>query len=190
VNIKGSVKAALPPIDVSWKKGGQMVNNGHTIQINVATGNMLARGGSAYEMLQYHFHHPSEHLVDGKPSAMEAHFVHQKTGSEDLGVLGVFLVPGAENPAFSRLAAAFPAKEGAEGFVDDVDPNGLLPGRLGYWFYEGSLTTPPCTEDVDWMLAMMPLEVAASDIGRFAVLYPDNARPVMPSNRRFILHSS
>jgi carbonic anhydrase len=189
IDIKSSISAALPPVEIAWNRGGRMVNNGHTIQINVPPGSKLTRGDSVYEMVQYHFHHPSEHHVDNKPFAMEAHFVHKDALSNELGVLGVFLVAGRPNPAFAHLAATFPAEEGAEVAVDDIDPRGLLPDRLGYWFYEGSLTTPPCTENVDWMLTALPLEVAASDIHRFSILFSNNARPVMPGNRRFILRS-
>jgi hypothetical protein len=104
-----------------------------------------------------------------------------------LGVLGVFLAPGAANASFAGLAAAFPTEAGQEVAADDVDPNGLLPASLGYWTYEGSLTTPPCTENVDWMVAMEPVEVGEADIERFTALYPMNARPIRSPNRRFIL---
>jgi carbonic anhydrase len=190
LNISGSVKAMLPPIGVSWRTGGgRMVNNGHTIQVNVPPGSALSRGASRYELLQYHFHHPSEHLVEGKHFAMEAHFVHKNIENDDLGVLGVLLVPGAVNATFAQLATAFPAQAGTEVTVATVDVNGLLPATLGYWYYEGSLTTPPCSENVDWMLAMQSLEVAETDIAKFAVLYPTNARTIKPSNRRLVLSS-
>jgi len=190
LNISGSVKAMLPPIGVSWRTGGgRMVNNGHTIQVNVPPGSALSRGASRYELLQYHFHHPSEHLVEGKHFAMEAHFVHKNIENDDLGVLGVLLVPGAANATFAQLATAFPAQAGTEVTVATVDVNGLLPATLGYWYYEGSLTTPPCSENVDWMLAMQSLEVAETDIAKFAVLYPTNARTIKPSNRRLVLSS-
>jgi len=132
LNIIGSVKATLPPIGVSWKAGdGRVVNNGHTIQVNVPSGSGLSRGGSRYELLQYHFHHPSEHLVEGTRFAMEAHFVHHNIENNDLGVLGVLLVPGVVNAAFAQLAAAFPARADTEVIVATVDVNGLLPVTLG-----------------------------------------------------------
>ena len=120
---------------------------------------------------------------------MEAHFVHHNIENNDLGVLGVLLVPGVVNAAFAQLAAAFPAQADTEVIVATVDVNGLLPVTLGYWDYEGSLTTPPCTENVDWMLATQSLEVAEADIAKFAALYPANARAVKPSNRRLVLSS-
>ena len=120
---------------------------------------------------------------------MEAHFVHLSADRTTFGVLGIFLGSGAANPTFARIAAAFPVAVGVETGLPAVDPRGLLPASLAYWTYEGSLTTPPCSEAVDWMLAMEPVEVAAADIARFAALYPMNARPVRPDNRRFILSS-
>ena len=164
-----------------------MVNNGHTIQVNVPSGSILTRGGRTYEMVQYHFHHPSEHFVDDKPFAMEAHFVHKVLASDELGVLGVFLVPGAANSAFARLASTFPAEEGVEVAVDEVDARELVPDPLGYWFYEGSLTTPPCSEGVTWYVMKHPVTLSEAQFALFAKLYPEDARPIQATNHREIL---
>jgi carbonic anhydrase len=120
---------------------------------------------------------------------MEVHFVHKDAATGSLGVLGVFMVPGATNATFAGIAAAFPAEAGKEAELANLDPAGMLPAKLDYWTYEGSLTTPPCSEIVDWMVAMQPLEVAADDIAKFAALYKMNARPALGANRRFILSS-
>ncbi|MGX5800699.1 carbonic anhydrase [Bradyrhizobium sp. Arg314] len=189
LDITGAIKADLPAIVTNWKKGGEIVNNGHTIQINMPAGSKLSRGDRTYELVQFHFHAPSEHRVAGKSFPMEVHFVH-KAESGTLGVLAVFFQPGAANATFAALAAAFPAKEGDKTPARDVDPSGILPKTLSYWAYEGSLTTPPCSENVDWMVAMEPIEVAAADIARFTALYAMNARPVLTANRRYILSSS
>jgi len=193
IDIGTTVKAQLGPLKITWEKNADtIVNNGHTIQLDMGetSASVLQVGdGGNFRLVQFHFHHPSEHLVEGRRSAMEAHFVHQSADRGTLGVLGVFLVSGAANPAFARLAAAFPAAAGQEAALDGVDPNGLLPASLAYWSYEGSLTTPPCSEVVDWMVARQPVEVADADIARFAALYPMNARPVLADNRRFILSS-
>jgi len=189
LNITGSVEANLPALSTEWKNGGRMVNNGHTIQINATPGSTLKRGDQPYELLQYHFHHPSEHLVEGKRFAMETHFVHRKGGGSELGVLGVMLVAGTVNTAFAQLAASFPARAGQEVAAATSNPAGLLPPSLAYWFYEGSLTTPPCTENVEWMVAKVPVEVAERDIAAFAALYANNARPIQPAGRRLILAS-
>ncbi|MBY5838089.1 carbonic anhydrase [Rhizobium leguminosarum] len=189
LDLTGAVKAELPPIAIDWKAGGRIVNNGHTIQVNMPGGSRLSRAGNSYELLQYHFHAPSEHHVDGRSFPMEAHFVHRHKETGTLGVLGVFVTPGAANSGFSRLATAFPKAAGGEAAVDDVDPNGLLPKELTYWSYEGSLTTPPCSEIVDWMVLRQPIEADENDISAFTTLYPMNARPVLAANRRFILSS-
>jgi|AraplaMF_Cvi_mMF_1032049.scaffolds.fasta_scaffold00164_41 carbonic anhydrase len=189
LDITGAVEAELPALTVDWKKSaGEIVNNGHTIQFNIRAGSKLGRGDKSYDLLQFHFHAPSEHLVAGKSFAMEVHFVHQNAETGTLGVLGVFMEPGAANEVFAGLAAAFPDEEGAKGPID-VDPNGLVPKTLGYWTYEGSLTTPPCSEIVDWMVAHEAIEVAAADIEKFTKLYKMNARPALAKNRRFILSS-
>ncbi|HEV2899398.1 MAG TPA: carbonic anhydrase [Pseudaminobacter sp.] len=191
LNLTGAIKADIPQIGIDWKAGGgTVVNNGHTIQINVPEGSTITRGGKAYDLLQFHFHAPSEHLVEGKTFPMEVHFVHKNRESGALGVLGVFMTPGAKNETFAGLAAVFPTETGGKASVGDVDPNSLLPASLGYWSYEGSLTTPPCSEIVDWMVVREPLQVDASDIDKFTALYPMNARPVLAPNRRFILTTS
>lgn len=188
LDITQTVDAALPELAVNWTAGeGKVVNNGHTIQVNIAPGSKLVIGAEEYELLQFHFHAPSEHTIDGTPFPMEVHFVHRNAAGA-LGVLGVFIMPGAANATFAGLATAFPAEKGGE-VAASIDPRGLLPENLSYFAYEGSLTTPPCSEIVHWMVAKQPLEVAAADIERFTTIYPMNARPTLEPNRRFILSS-
>ncbi|AIC29869.1 carbonic anhydrase (plasmid) [Rhizobium etli bv. mimosae str. IE4771] len=190
LDIRGAIKANIPGLLPNWRSGGKIINNGHTLQVTTAPGGTLRRGDRTYELVQYHFHAPSEHLVEGKAFPIEAHFVHKHAETGALGVLGVFLVPGSSNACFSSLAAAFPHKQGEEAVTVEVDPSGLLPSTLGYWAYEGSLTTPPCSEIVDWMVAKHPVEVDGADIKKFTALYSMNARPALATNRRYILSSS
>lgn len=191
VNIVGSTKADLPKLKIAWlEEGSKIVNNGHTIQINVPPGGKLAAGDNSYELVQFHFHAPSEHLINGKHFPMEAHFVHSNAASGALGVLGVFLIEGRSNQAFARIADTFPLNAGDEAPAPTgAGPRGLVPKSLKYWKYEGSLTTPPCSEIVDWMVCMDPMEVAKADIAKFTALYSMNARPVQEARRRFILRS-
>jgi carbonic anhydrase len=191
IDITGAITARQPPLKISWtKRPDTIVNNGHTIQLNFAAGSTLHVGERRYGLTQFHFHHPSEHLVDGKKFAMEAHFVHS---AEDggLAVVGVFIVPGEANAVFHKVVSTISEEEGPAVTADPaIDPNGLLPAERTFYHYEGSLTTPPCSQTVDWFVLTHHIEVAETDIARFAKLYPMNARPVQELDRRFILSSS
>lgn len=191
IDLRGSIRAELEPLSVRWKKGpATIINNGHTIQVNMPGGNTLTHNGLEYELLQFHFHAPSEHLVDGMHYPMEVHFVHKHAKSGSLAVVGVFLTPGEPNGTFAGLSATFPKDPGGEGTVPIFSPTELLPAGLHYWTYEGSLTTPPCSEIVTWMVASDALHVDASDIKRFTSIYSGNARPALPLNRRILLSST
>jgi carbonic anhydrase len=191
IDITGPINARQPGLKINWRKRpNTIINNGHTIQLNFAEGDTLNLGDRSYSLTQFHFHHPSEHLVNGKAFAMEAHFVHTATAG-GLAVVGVFMVPGRHNRVFNQIVSTMPAEEGPPVQADPaIDPNGLLPVQLAYYRYEGSLTTPPCSETVDWLVLAHRVEVAEADIARFAKLYPMNARPVQNRDRRFILSSS
>ncbi|WP_041798451.1 carbonic anhydrase [Rhodopseudomonas palustris] len=191
IDIGTTIGANLYPIEIRWADTADtIVNNGHTIQLNVAEGSHLKLGGVTFKLVQFHFHHPSEHLIDGKNFPMEVHFVH-RADSGTLGVVGVLMQPGKANAAFSKIVATMPQSEGPAKKADPaIDPNALLPETRNYYRYEGSLTTPPCSEIVDWMVLASPITVAADDIAAFAKLYPMNARPVQKDNRRFVLQSN
>ncbi len=190
VAIDDSISARLPPLRFAWTaQADTIVNNGHTIQLNFADGGQLKVGRNAYKLVQFHFHHPSEHLIDDKTSAMEIHFVHQhELGG--LAVVGVFVKPGQRNAAFARVMRAMPEGAGDPVKADAaINPLALLPPTRGYYRYEGSLTTPPCSETVEWLVLKTPIAAAKSDIAAFAKLYPMNARPAQQLNRRFVLRS-
>ncbi|MGY8661632.1 carbonic anhydrase [Bradyrhizobium sp. UFLA05-109] len=190
VDITGAITARQSSLVLRWsKRPDTIVNNGHTIQLSFADGDRLNMGGRSYKLTQFHFHHPSEHHLEGKPFAMEAHFVHAAEGG-GLAVVGVFIAPGRRNAVFNRIVSTMPEEEGPPVPADHaIDPNGLLPAERAYFHYEGSLTTPPCSETVDWIVFARRIEAAEDDIARFAKLYPMNARPVQKLDRRFILSS-
>lgn len=190
VDIAATVKSQLPALKPAWgKTSDTIVNNGHTIQLNFAEGSTLKLGDTTYKLVQVHFHHPSEHLIDGKNFPMEAHFVH-RADSGGLAVVGVLMAEGKPNAAFSKIVATMPATEGPAVKADtNIHPAELLPAKLGYYRYPGSLTTPPCSETVEWLVLTDPVQVAAADVAAFAKLYPMNARPVQKSNRRYVLRS-
>ena len=190
IDVERAIEADLPDLKIQWAKSADtIVNNGHTIQLNVAPGSTLMLGDDEYKLVQFHFHRPSEHLVDGKRFPMEVHFVHQHSSGK-LAVVGVLMSAGKENPAFNKVVATMPDKEGPAVKADPaIDPNGFLPDDLDYYRYNGSLTTPPCAETVAWLLLTDPIEVSEADVARFAKLYAMNARPVQKDNRRFVLKS-
>ena len=190
IDIIGSIKAQLPPLRIAWgKTAGTIVNNGHTIQLNAAKGNTLTFGGGPYRLLQFHFHRPSEHLIHGQRFPMEAHFVHAHA-SGALAVVGALMVAGKPNRVFSKIVTTMPTHEGETVKADPaINPNGLLPRRLTYYRYPGSLTTPPCSETAEWLLLTEPIQVADADIAVFAKIYAMNARPVQNANRRAVLRS-
>ena len=189
IDIETAATGELPPLRFAWAAhAGSIVNNGHTIQIDTTPGSTLVAGSETYRLEQFHFHHPSEHRIGGKSFPMEVHFVHAN-GAGKLGVVGVLMAEGRHNAAFGAIMKAAPAAPGLAVRMTAVDLNALLPRSRGYYAYAGSLTTPPCSEDVSWMLLADPVEVAASDIAAFAKLYPFNARPVQKPNRRSVLRS-
>ncbi|MDB5602328.1 MAG: acaP [Xanthobacteraceae bacterium] len=191
IDIGGTLKAQLAPLNLAWsKKPDTIVNNGHTIQVNFGEGNTLKVGNDNYTLLQFHVHHPSEHKIGGKSFPMEAHFVHRNAAG-NLAVVGVLIAAGKPNTTFSKMISTMPDKAGEPVKADAaLDPNKLLPAKRSYYRYSGSLTTPPCSEVVNWLLLTDPIEVSKTDIDKFAKLYPMNARPIQPENRRFVLRSS
>ncbi|MEO0034148.1 MAG: carbonic anhydrase [Pseudomonadota bacterium] len=192
IDLRAAVPAQLAPIGITYQSQPlTVVNNGHTLQANLAPGNFILFDGERYNLLQYHFHTPSEHTVGGQPAPMEVHLVHKNQNTGALVVLGVMLVPGEANPVLEAVLNSAPAEAGPPREVADVkvDPSRLLPAGRDYFRYEGSLTTPPCSEVVHWVVFKQPVTVSAAQIDRFAKLFPHNARPVQPSNRRFLLES-
>ena len=191
LDIGPTVRAQLTPLRIAWgKRPDTIVNNGHTIQLNFTDNSTLAAPSGGYKLVQFHFHRPSEHLIGGKNFPMEVHFVHANT-SGGLAVVGVLMATGRPNRVFNKIVSTMPDKEGPPVKADaTTDPNGLLPPRRSYYRYSGSLTTPPCSETVDWHLLTDPIQVAEADVASFAKLYPMNARPAQKIDRRFVLRSA
>lgn len=190
IDIEATIKSQLPVLKLSWSKSvDTIVNNGHTIQLNFAEGNTLTLGDVKYKLLQVHFHRPSEHMIGGKNFPMEAHFVHRNEAG-GLAVVGVLMTEGRPNAAFGKIVKTMPKAEGPAVKADaTIDPHAMLPQKLSYFRYPGSLTTPPCSEVVEWLLLTDPIQVASADVAAFAKLYPMNARPVQKDNRRYVLRS-
>ncbi|HEU0201286.1 MAG TPA: carbonic anhydrase family protein [Burkholderiaceae bacterium] len=165
----------------------RVIDNGHTIQVNYAPGSRITVGSDTYELVQFHFHRPSEERIEGKAYAMVAHLVHRSVAGK-LAVVGVLLESGAPNPLLETLWRHLPPAKELESARKDVtiDASHLLPADRGYYTFPGSLTTPPCTENVRWLVLKQPVRVSAEQIATFAQRYPNNARPVQPLNARVV----
>ena len=186
LNITGPFEKSKDVLVVNYKEGPlKILNNGHTIQVNVEPGSTLKVNKDVYNLLQFHFHRPSEEQIDGKPMAMVAHFVH-KNAEGKLAVLGVLLNDGKDNAAIQTLWNNAPKAEGPEVVVDKVkfDPSSLVPAALTHYSYEGSLTTPPCTEGVNFYILKTPVDIGKKQVVDFP--FKRNARPVQPLNGRKI----
>ena len=186
LNIKGPFEKALFNVTPDYKNGPlKIINNGHTIQVNVPPGSKLRIDSQPFELVQFHFHRPSEEQINGKPSAMVAHFVH-KNSEGRLAVLGVMLKEGNENPGIKTLWTHAPTKEGPEVSPEGVNfnPGNLLPREYEFYSYEGSLTTPPCTEGVRFFILKSQVNISREQVEAFP--FKKNARPVQPQNGRAI----
>ncbi len=161
-----------------------LINNGHTVQVVVHDDEWLDIGEARYRLVQAHFHTPSEERLNGHTYAMELHLVHRDDQGQ-LAVLGVMIKRGAENPVLGQVFNNMPVGAGPEHHVDEqIDLSALLPAHLDYYGYEGSLTTPPCTEHVHWYVLREPIHASPAQIELFHKLYARNARPLQPLNAR------
>ena len=184
-------KADLPAIAFDYKPSPlKIIDNGHTVQVNYAPGSAIMVDGVRYELVQFHFHKPSEEKVNGKGFDMVAHLVH-KDAKGNLAVVGVPLSKGAENPMVATLWKNLPHEKGHEASVGSVSINAadLLPADRGYYAFQGSLTTPPCSEGVRWFVLRSPTTVSAAEIAEFGKHYAMNARPTQPLNGREVTSS-
>ena len=190
IDIRDGIKLGLETIRFEYKPTQfRIVDNGHTLQVNVGEGLAMQVMGKRYELIQFHFHRPSEERVNGKPYDMVVHLVH-KNDEGQLAVVGVLLEKGGEHPLIQTLWNNMPLERDMEmSPAEPIDLQQLLPENRAYWTYMGSLTTPPCTEGVLWMVMKQPLPVSADQVAIFSRLYRNNARPVQPSNGRLIKES-
>ena len=182
----------LPPLEIDYRPGTlHIVDNGHTIQVNVDHGSSFTVGGHRYDLVQFHFHKPSEEVIDGRRFAMVAHLVH-KDAKGNLAVIAVPLKAGAENSLVATLWRHLPTEKEREESKHGVtiSPGQLLPASRDYFSYLGSLTTPPCTENVRWFVLKNPNTVSLAEITTFGMRYPADARPVQALNEREVLDSN
>lgn len=194
---------AQSPIDIVTKnstKGAELVvpkfsygkskvaiiNNSHTVQFNVSGENMVNLNGKDYKLLQFHYHALSEHTVDGEYFPIEVHFVHQHSAT-DFAVLGVLFKEGKENELFKKYLDKFPTSKGEYKSEDMIDLLSLFPADKSYYNYKGSLTTPPCSEVVNWYVLQTPVTASKEQIEQFSKILNNNYRPIQAVNDRGVL---
>jgi carbonic anhydrase len=166
-------------LDVRYKTDKLIFNdNGHTVRFDMAPGNSIIFQGQSFELVQFHFHAHSEHHMDGKVFPMEIHFVHQDKNGREL-VIGVFAEVGPSNHAVASLFDVIRRRSSGSVNLDE-----LLPKDREFYLYQGSLTTPPCSEGVIWVVMKDPISVSQHDISAFSAIYPDNFRPLQQLNKR------
>jgi carbonic anhydrase len=189
INIESTIHAALKPIRTIHKfPAKDIVNNGHTIQVNFQEGNIIVLDKTLFKLKQVHFHAPSENTINGKNYPLEAHFVHADSKG-NLAVIAVMFKEGEANPTLGQLWAQFSNK------VDETvtlkgrfTPDTLMPAKQQYYRFNGSLTTPPCSEGVRWVVMKAPMTVSREQIDTFErVIHHHNNRPIQPVNGRAVL---
>lgn len=191
IDIRGGIAVQLEPIQFDYRVSGfSVIDNGHTVQVNLPAGHAITVLGRRFELQQFHFHRPSEERINGKQHEMVAHLVH-KDAEGKLAVVAVLLDRGAAQPLIQAVWNALPLeKHEAQAAPGTIDLDKLLPEDRRYYTYMGSLTTPPCSEGVLWMVLKTPVTVSPDQIAIFSQLYPMNARPVQPLAGRLIKESN
>lgn len=188
INIDTVAEENLANLQFHYKPSNvNIVNNGHTVEVVYDPGSYFTLDGVQYDLVQFHFHSPSEHTVDGQFGAIELHLVHSSVDGQK-AVVGVLIQEGAANPAFQPVWEHLPANAGEEETFDaQVDAATLLPSDQTTFRYDGSLTTPPCTEGINWFLMTNMVELSAEQIAAFTAIYDGNNRPVEPLDGRTIV---
>jgi carbonic anhydrase len=189
IDLHGFVEASLTPLVFSYHEGvSDIVNNGHTIKLDSKAGSSVEVDGHRYELKQFHFHSPSENRINGKSFPLEAHLVHADEDG-NLAVVAVVFEEGEANAALQKAWPHMPEKAGETMALPlHISAASLLPDDRDYYRFNGSLTTPPCSEGVLWLVMKQPMSASAEQIARFRhVMHHDNNRPLQPLNARAVL---
>ncbi len=189
INIADLIEAEMEPLTLDYKAlATEFINNGHTVQVNFDKGSNLTVDGKIFELKQFHFHTPSENQIDGKNHHMEAHLVHANEAGE-LAVVAVMITEGKSNPFFKTLVSKIPKKAKDHNDIKELKVNAedMLPKDKGYYRFSGSLTTPPCSEGVRWLVHKAPIEASKEELEAFGAIMGKNNRPIQPINSRKVL---
>lgn len=188
IEATSALQGPAEPLQIRYVASkGSVVNNGHTIQVDLEGENTLTVRGSTYHLVQFHFHHPAEEKVNGQAFALVAHLVHKNTDGQ-LAVLAVLFDPGEANAMIHKVWTHMPLDVNDRVRLPDglVDLNEALPQDRRYYQFIGSLTTPPCTEGVLWIVLKSPMTLGPDQLKVFAQQFPNNARPVQPTFGRVV----
>nr|VFJ92185.1 MAG: carbonic anhydrase [Candidatus Kentron sp. H]VFJ93142.1 MAG: carbonic anhydrase [Candidatus Kentron sp. H]VFK00001.1 MAG: carbonic anhydrase [Candidatus Kentron sp. H] len=193
IDITGPTKSNPPSLEIRYQSSTGAIDelyNGHTIEVHIDANNTIAIDNEPYKLLQFHFHTPSEHHIDGKAAPMELHLVH-KNAKGEIAVIGVMMKEGKENPVLREIWENLPNELGehTKRSGKTFDINGFLPEDKAYFHYSGSLTTPPCSEPVRWFVMKNPIELSREHIADFDRIVGHDNRPVQPLNGRDIFLS-
>jgi len=190
INIENSHDAKLPAIKFSYNTAAtEIVNNGHTIQVNIASGSYIQVDGQNFELKQFHFHTPSENKINNQSFPLEAHFVHADNNG-NLVVVAIMFKQGKENPLLKTILSLMPTEKNQKNSLTKtpIDYAKILPDNKDYYLYNGSLTTPPCSEGVRWIVLKEPVSIIDTQTKQFkTVLHHGNNRPTQPLNARIII---
>ncbi len=188
VDLNRFIEAKLPKHKIEYSGNAkEVINNGHTIKVTTAGKNEIVVDGKTFKLLQFHFHTPSENTIEGKHFPMEAHFVHKSDDGEYL-VIALMFNEGKENKALQKMLNDLNPKEGKSVTLKEMfNPGELFPKKLDYYRYNGSFTTPPCTEGVRWIVLKNPVEASKKQIEEMHKVMGNNNRPTQPLKARVIL---
>jgi carbonic anhydrase len=187
IDIVNAIAEKLPPIEFHYLQSPlRLIDNGHTVQVNYEPGSYITVSGKRYELLQFHFHHPSEEAIHGRHHDLVIHLVH-KDAEGQLAVVAVLFTEGASDAGIKAVVEHLPTVKEQEITTDaTVAATSLLPQTRNYYTFRGSLTTPPCSEGVTWFVLQRPSTLSHSELAALVKLYPHNVRPVQPVNARTV----
>lgn len=191
IDIRQTERQALPALDFHYVPTPlKLADDGHTVRVRFAKGSALHIGKERFALQQFHFHTPGGDKIAGEEFPMAAHLLHKSPSGQLLAVVVLFRT-GHENALLKTLMPLIPARADGDHSHPDISVNAsaLIPAAHSYFRYTGSVTTPPCTEGVAWIVLKQPLQLSVDQLTRYRARFADNARPVQPLHQRSVLES-
>jgi carbonic anhydrase len=191
IDIQATKRQPLPPLQFDYPTVPlNLANDGETVRVRLQHSGQLAIGATRYQLQQFHFHTPGGDRIAGEEFPLAAHILHKSPQGQLLAVVVLFRL-GAANPALDKLLPLIPSRADGDHAIRNstISAAELLPANRGYYRYTGSLTAPPCTEGVEWVVMKQPVELSAAQLARYRQLFSNNGRAPQPVNHRVILES-